>query len=111
MEEELPSVVTEDPERGTVGDNERCCGAISGERYVLCQWRDVVVADGGGARFALEQSVDNLLAIEDAAGDTELLELFGEERDQGGAVALAVGMKETLFERVEMILKFWVGHA
>jgi hypothetical protein len=94
-----------------VGDNERCCSAIGGEGYVLCQWRDVVVADGGGARFALEQSVDNLLAIEDAAGDTELLELFGEERDQDGAVALAVWVEETLFERVKMILKLRFGHA
>ena len=64
-----------------------------------------------GARFALEQGVDDLLAVEDAAGDAELLVLFGEERDQGSAVALAVGVEETLFERVEMILKFRVGHA
>ena len=71
---------------------------IGGERYVLCQGLDVVVADGRGAGFALEQGVDDLLAVEDAAGDAELLELLGEERDQGGAVAFAVGMKEPLFE-------------
>jgi hypothetical protein len=111
VEEELPAVVAEDPEGRTVGDNMRCRGAIGGERYVLCQRLDVVVANGGVARFTLEQSVDDLLAIEDSAGDAELLELIGEEGYQGGAIALAVGVKETFFERVEMILKFRVGHA
>ncbi len=76
-----------------------------------CQRLDIVVADGGGAGFALEQGVDDLLAIEDAAGDTELFELLGEERDQGGAIAFAVGMEQALFERVEVILKLRVGHA
>jgi hypothetical protein len=111
VEEELPAVVSEDPERGTVGDHERCRGAIGGEGYVLCQRLDVVVADSPWAGFALEQSVDDLLAVEDAAGDAELFELLREKRDEGGAVELAVGMKETLFEGVEMILKFRVGHA
>ena len=46
MEEELPAVVAEDPERGAVGDDERCCCAIGGERYVLCERLDIVVADG-----------------------------------------------------------------
>ena len=111
MEEELPSVVAEDPEGGTVGDDERCFRRIGGERCVLCQRLDVIVADGGGAGFALEQGVDDLLAIEDAAGDAELLELVGEERDEDGAVALAVGVEKTLFERVEVVLKLRVGHA
>ena len=90
-------------------DLERGRGAIGGERCVRSQRLDVVVADGGGAGFALEQGVDDLLAIEDAAGDAELFVLLGEERDQGGTIALAVGMKETLFEIVEMILKFIVA--
>jgi hypothetical protein len=111
MEEELPAVATEDPERGAVRDYERCCCTIGGERYVLCQRFDIVVANSRRAGFAFEQSVDDLLAVEDAAGDAELLELVGEERDQGGAVALAVGVEETLFESVKMILELWVGHA
>src|SRR5260370_18985205 len=111
VEEELPAVVAEDPEGGTVGDLERGRGAIGGERCVRSQRLDVVIADGGGAGFALEQGVDNLLAIEDAAGDAELFVLLGEERDQGGAIALAVGMEETLFEIVEMILKLRFAHA
>ena len=111
MKEELPAVVAEDPEGGTVGDHMRCHGAVSGKRHILCQRFDVVVADSAWAGFALEQGVDDLLAIEDSAGDAELLELFGEKGDQGGAIALAVGMKETFFERVEMILKFRGSHA
>src|SRR4030081_2200690 len=111
MEQELPAVVTEDPERGPVGDSERCFRRIGGERCVLCQRLDIVVGDGGGAGFALEQGVDDLLAIEDAAGDAELFVLLREKRDQGGAIALTVGMKKTLFEIVKMILKFRVGHA
>ena len=92
VEQELPAVVAEDPEGGTVGDDERRFRRIGGKRCVLCQRLDVVVADGGWAGFALEQSVDHLLAIEDAAGDAELFELLGEERDQGGAIAFTFGM-------------------
>jgi hypothetical protein len=111
VEEELPFVVAEDPKRGAVGDYERCFGRIGGESYVLRQRLDVVVADCCCTRFALEQGVDDLVAVEDAAGDAELLELFGEQRDQDCAVALAVGVEETFFEGIKMILKFWFGLA
>jgi hypothetical protein len=111
MEEELPAVVAEDPKRGAVRDYGRCLHRIGDEGDVLCERLDVVVANGCRTRLALEQGVDDLLAVEDAAGDAELFELFGEDRNQDGAVALAVGVEETLFERVEMILKFWFGHA
>ena len=104
MKEELPAVVAEDPKRGAVGVYERCFCRISGERCVLRERLDIVVADGGGAGFTFEQGVDDLLAIEDTAGDAELFVVLGEEWDQGGAVAFAVGMEKALFEGVEVIL-------
>jgi hypothetical protein len=104
MEEELPAVVAEDPEGRTVGDYERRFCRIGSERCVLCQRLDIVVADSGGTGLTSEQGVDDLLAIEDAARDAELFVIIGEEWDQGGAVAFAVGMEEALFEGVEMVL-------
>jgi hypothetical protein len=94
-----------------VRDDERCGDPVGSERYVFCQRLDIVVADGRRTGFAFEQGIDNLLAVEDAARDTELLELVGEERDKGGSIALAIGVEETLFERVEIVLKLRVGHA
>jgi hypothetical protein len=111
VEEELPAVATEDPQRGAVRDYERCRGTIRGEGYVLCERFDIVVVNGRRTRFAFEQGVDDLLAVEDAAGDAELLELFGEEGNQGRAVALTVGVEKTLFESVKMVLKLRVCHA
>jgi hypothetical protein len=88
-----------------------CGGAVGCERGVLGQLLDNVVVNGCGAGFAREQDVDGLLTVEDAAGAAELSEIFGYEGDQSGTVALAVGVEETLFERVKMILKFRVCHA
>jgi hypothetical protein len=92
-------------------DEEGGGGAIGRECYVLCQLTDVIVGDGCRTRFAFEKGVDDLLAVEDSAGDAELLELVGEQRDEGGAVALAVRVQETLFERIKVVLKLRVGHA
>jgi hypothetical protein len=111
MKEELPAIVAEDPKGGAVGDRECRRDAIGGEGYVFGERVDVVVTDGCWARLALEKGVDDLLAVEDATGDTELFEIFSEEWDQSGAVGFAVRVEETLFERVEMILKLGVGHA
>src|SRR5260370_9815333 len=83
VEEELPAVVAEDPEGGTVGDLERGCGAIGGERCVRSQRLDVVIADGGVAGVGLWQGGDGLLATEDSARGGGPLWLPGEETCQG----------------------------
>ena len=67
MEEELPAVVAEDPQRGAMRNGERGRGTVGGERSVLCQALDVVVAYRCRARLALEKDIDGLLAVEDAA--------------------------------------------
>ena len=111
VKEELPAVVAEGPQGGAVGDGDGGGGAIGGEDDCLSGLRDIEVVDGRVAGAAGEQNVDGLLAVEYSAGGAELPVLLGEEWDDGGAVSLPVGMEETLFERVEMILKFRVGHA
>jgi hypothetical protein len=110
VEVELPAIVAEGPERGAVGDCDGSGDAVGGEDNILCELRDVKVMDGRWARGAGEQDVDGLLAIEDAAGGTELLVLFREQWDQSSSVGLAVGVEETLFERVKVILKFGCFH-
>jgi hypothetical protein len=111
MEEELPTVIAKDPKRGPVGDRDVGGGAVGGESNVFRKMFDEEVMNRRGPRLALEQDIDDLLAIEDAAGAAELPELFGKERDEGGAVMLAVGVEEPLFERVEMVLELRVCHA
>jgi hypothetical protein len=93
-----------------VGDGDGGGRAIGGEDDVLCGLRNVEVMDGRVAGAAGEQNVDGLLAVEDAARGAELSVLIGEERDEGGAVSFTVGMEKTLFERVEMVLKFGLFH-
>ena len=110
VEVELPAIVAEGPERGAVRDGYRGGNAIGGENYIFRELRDVKVMDGRRACRTRKQNVDRLLAIEDAAGGAELLVLFGEERDQGSPVGLAVGVEETLFESVKVILKFGCFH-
>ena len=110
VEEELPAIVAEYPDGGTVGDGDRRGGAVGGERHILGQLLDVVVVKGGVARFAGEHGIDGLLTVEDAAGAAELPEILGQKRDQDDTVGLSVGVEEALFKRVEMILKLRVGH-
>ena len=100
MEIELPAIVAEGPERGAVRDGNRGGNAVRGEDYIFRELRDIKVMDSRWARGAGEQDVDGLLAIEDAAGGAELLVLVREEWDQSSSVGLAVGVEETLFERV-----------
>ena len=104
VEVELPAVVAEDPEGRTVGDRKRGCSAIGGERHILRELFDVKVVNGRGTRSAAEQEVQGLLTVEDAAGAAELLEVVGDQRDQSGTVGLAVGVEESLFKGVEMVL-------
>jgi hypothetical protein len=111
MEDELPAIVAENPKRGSVGDRDVGGGAVGCESDVFRQMFDEEVMNGRGARLALEQDIDDLLAAEDAAGAAELPELFGEERDEGGPIVLTVGVEETLFERIEMVLELRVCHA
>ncbi len=110
VEVELPAVIAEDPEGRTVGDCKSSCGAIGGERYILCQLLDVKMVNGRGAWGAAEQHVDGLLAVEDTTGTAELFEVIGKQRYQSGAVSLAVGVEEPLFEGVEMVLQLGGFH-
>jgi hypothetical protein len=91
-------------------DRNRCGGAIGGKRYVLRELVDIEVVKCCRTRGAAEQDVNGLLAAEDTAGGAELPVILREERDQRVAVGLAVGVEETLFKRVEMVLKLWVFH-
>jgi len=110
VEVELPAIVAEGPERGAVRDGYRGGNAIGGENYIFRELRDVKVMDGRRACRTRKQNVDRLLAIEDAAGGAELLVLFREQRDQSFSVGLAVGVEETLFERVKVVLEFGRFH-
>jgi hypothetical protein len=94
-----------------VRHTDNCRDAIGGEGDVVCKRDYAEVVDGCRTRFAGQQHVDDLIAIEDTSGGAELSELFGEQRDEGCAVGFAIGVEETLFERAEMILKFRVFHA
>ena len=76
VEEELPAVVAEDPEGGAVGDVESGGGVVGGDGDVRSQGVDVEVADGGGAGGAVEEGVDGLLAVHDAARAAELLKVL-----------------------------------
>jgi hypothetical protein len=102
---ELPAIVAEGPERGAVGDCDGSGDAVGGEDNILCELRDVKVMDGRRACGTREQDVDSLLTVKDSARGAELFVLFGEERDQCFSVGLAVGVEETLFERVKVVLK------
>jgi hypothetical protein len=104
VEEELPVFVPEYPERGAVGGLEQGGGSIGGERHIVCELFHVEVMNGSRTRGVVEQDVDGLLTVVDAAGGAEFFVLFGKEGDQGIAVGLAVWVEEALFESVEMIL-------
>jgi hypothetical protein len=110
VEVELPAIVAEGPERGAVRDCHGSGDAIGGENNILGELRDVEMMNRRRACGTREQDVDGLLAVEDAAGGAELLVFFGEERDQSSSVGLAVGVEETLFERIKVILKFGRFH-
>jgi hypothetical protein len=111
MEVELPAVVAEDPERRAVGDGNCGRGPVGGKGDGLGELVDVKVVDGGGTRLTLEENVDGLLPVEDAAGGAELLIVFGEERGEVGSIGFAVRVEKAFFERVEMVLEFGVLHA
>jgi hypothetical protein len=104
MKEELPAIVAEDPQRGTVGDVEIGCGVIGRKGRIGGKLRDVEVTDGGGARGTGEEIVDGLLAAVDAARGAVFLVIFRKERNERGAVLLAAGIEEPLFESVEVVL-------
>lgn len=110
MEEELPAVIAEDPQRRAVGGGQGGGGVVSGEGYVRCELDDVEEADGVSSRRAGEQRLDDLIAIEDAAGAAEFLEVLGEERDESGAGLLPPGVEKTLFQGVEMVLQLLSVH-
>src|ERR1700679_1385052 len=111
VEEELPAIVAEDPERRAMGDSQRGRGPIGCQGNILCKALDIKVMNGSCTRFTVEQNIDGLLAIEHAARHAKLFVFIGEERDQRFAVSLAVGMEQTLLKRVKMILKFRALHA
>jgi hypothetical protein len=46
-----------------------------------------------------------LLAVEDAAGAAKLLEVFREQRNEGSSITLPVGVEQTFFQSIEMILE------
>ena len=104
MEEDLPLVVAQDPDGGTVCGGGCGGGVVSREGYIRSEEGDIEEGDRGGSRMAGEEVRDGLFAAEDEAGAAELLEVAGEELDENGTVRLAVGMEEPLFESVEVIL-------
>ena len=63
-----------------------------------------------GLAALLSMASIRLLTVEDAAGAAELLEVIGEQRDEGGSIALTVGVEQTFFESVEMVLELGGVH-
>jgi hypothetical protein len=110
VEGELPAVVAVDPEGGTVGDLGWSDGSVGGEDDGVGERCDEVVEDGCVAGLAVEHEFDDLRAFEDTASGAELAILVGEEGEQDGAVGLALGVEEALFERVEVVLELSGGH-
>lgn len=93
-----------------MGDGSERGGVVSGESYAIAKFGYIEVADGGGAGGAGEEGLDCLSAVEDAAGTTEFLEVFGEEGHKEGTVGFAVRVKEALFQGVEFVLQLRVLH-
>ena len=84
--------------------------AIGRQREMVSKLLDIKVMDGSGARFTLEERVNGLLTVRDAAGGAEFFELFGKKRNERAAVRFAVGMEESLLKGVKVVLKFGVLH-
>ena len=81
-----------------MGDGDRGGGAVGCEDDIFRKLSHVEVVNRRGTRRAREKDVDDLLAVEDPARGAKLSVFVGEERDEGFAISLAVGVQETLFE-------------
>lgn len=83
---------------------------VGGEDDAFGQGCDVEVTDGGCAGGAVLHGFDGLGAAEDATRAAEFLEVFGEKRVEGGAILLAVRVKELLFKVIEVSLQLGGVH-
>ena len=104
MKEKLPVLAMSDPDGGPVGDGGEGGGVVSGESYAVAKFGYVEVADGGGPGGTGEECFDSLGTVGDAAGAAEFFEVLGQKGYEEGAIGLAVGVKEALFQGVEFVL-------
>ena len=110
MEEHLPFIVAENPDRGVQRSGVRCRDMVRRQRGVLTESRHIEVAHRGYAGRRRQQYVRELVHIEDPPGRTELFELRSKEIGDFAAICLLFGVQQPFFQSMEVFLKLSLGH-